>query len=268
MILEPRIPSDPQARRPAATSVASNRLRALFPIIPDEDLARLDFYTSGDLDSMWGLGQRPATMVIDMTTGFIEHETASTFVPTGLACARSIDELLRVTRAAGIPTIYTRGTPFRVESEAGGWLRGRGMEHLLSSNSDEHRTVIAALRPREGDPIVVKAKHSAFYGTQLQGMLNYMRVDSLIVTGVTTSGCIRATVNDAFALNYRVVIPIECVADRSQVSHQVELFDMAVKYADVLPLSQVVAGITEHARRAHAAAPCPLLPKSASRRSA
>lgn len=252
--MEPTSPSDPQAPRAAVTRVASNRLRALFPIIPDQDLARLDFYTSGDVDSMWGLGERPATLVIDMTTGFIEHETASTFVPAGRDCARSIDQLLSVTRAAGIPTIYTRGTPFRVESEAGGWLRGRGMNRLAGSNSEEHRAIIAALPPREGDPIVIKAKHSAFYGTQLNGMLNYMRVDSLIVTGVTTSGCIRATVNDAFALNYRVVIPIECVADRSQISHQVELFDMAVKYADVLPLSEILAGITDRAREAHAAA--------------
>ena len=231
----------------------STRLRSLFPLIPDEDLAQLEFYTRGQVDSMWGLGERPALLVVDMTTGFVEHETASTFVPAGRECARRIAELLEVTRGAGIPTFYSRGAQFGAEAEAGGWLRGRGLGAVESSNSEEHRVIIASLAPRAGDIVVVKAKHSAFFGTQLHAMLNYLRIDSLIVAGVTTSGCVRATVNDAFALNYRILIPVECVADRSQISHQVELFDMAVKYADVLPLADVMAGITGRARQPHPA---------------
>jgi maleamate amidohydrolase len=231
----------------------STRLRSLFPVIPDDDLARLEFYTSGQVDSMWGLGEQPAVLVVDMTNGFVERESSSTFVPAGRDCSLRIAELLRVTREIGIPTVYTRGSPFRTEPEAGGWLRGRGMGVLAKSNSEEDRLIIQALAPRPDDIVVVKAKHSAFFGTQLHAMLNYMRIDSLIVTGVTTSGCIRATVNDAFALNYRIVLPVECVADRSRISHQVELFDMAVKYADVLPLAEVVSAISEHARRPHPA---------------
>src|SRR5687767_8689430 len=97
------------------------RLRSLFPMIPDDDLARLEFYTSGHLDEMWGLGERPCVLVIDMTVGFVERETAPTFVPEGRECARRIGDLLEVTRRLGIPTFYTRGKPFSVEAEAGGW---------------------------------------------------------------------------------------------------------------------------------------------------
>ena len=247
----------PLPRTPAgeAGDHSTGRLRSMFPLIPDEDLRQLARYTYGQLDSTWGLGDRPAVLVIDMTTGFVDHEGASTFVPSGRECAVHIADLLRVTRDMGLPTIYTRGNPFRLEPEAGSWLRGRGMGVLATSNSEGDREIIRSLAPGDTDPVVIKAKHSAFYGTQLNGMLNYMQVDSLIVTGVTTSGCIRATVNDAFALNYRITVPVECVADRAQISHQVELFDMAVKYADVMPLADVLAALGERSRRDQAAAP-------------
>ena len=223
------------------------RLRALFPMIPEADLAQLEFYTSGHLDEMWGLGERPCVLVIDMTVGFVGRAEAPTIVPAGRECARRIGELLLVTRRLGMPTIYTRGKPFTVEAEAGGWLRGRGMKVSEAANSEPDREIVRSLAPQPGDAVIIKAKQSAFFGTQLHSMLNYMGVDSLIVTGVATSGCIRATVNDAFALNYRVTVPMECVADRSLISHDVELFDMAVKYADVLPLAdlkEILAGRT------------------------
>ncbi len=89
--------------------------------------------------------------------------------------------------------------------------------------------------------MVTKSKPSAFFGTPLASMLTYLGVDTLVVTGMVTSGCVRATVVDAFSHNYRVVVPIECVADRSATSHQVNLFDMDMKYADVLPLADVLA---------------------------
>jgi nicotinamidase-related amidase len=71
-------------------------------------------------------------------------------------------------------------------------------------------------------------------------MLNYLKATSLVITGMVTSGCVRATVMDAFSYNYRVFVPIECVADRSQISHEVTLFDLDLKYAYVLPLKDVV----------------------------
>jgi nicotinamidase-related amidase len=71
-------------------------------------------------------------------------------------------------------------------------------------------------------------------------MLAYHSIDTVIVTGMVTSGCVRATVIDAFSYNYRVIVPIECCADRGEISHQVNLFDMGMKYADVVPLEEVM----------------------------
>jgi nicotinamidase-related amidase len=176
-----------------------------------------------------------------MTTSFISNALSPAYVPTGRECASAIAELLETSRKAGLPTIFTRGTPFTHESEAGAWLRGRGMAVIEKGNLPGDHLIVEELQPQRDDLVISKAKPSGFFGTQLASILNYLKADSLIVTGVTTSGCVRATVNDGFNLNYPMVIPFECVADRSRISHEVELFDMAVKYADVVRLKELVA---------------------------
>lgn len=219
----------------------SDALGDLFPNIPEEDLRQLEFYTSGHLNERWGLGDRPAVLVIDMTTSFITNALSPAYVPTGRECADAISELLEASRSAGLPTIYTRGAPFLHEAEAGAWLRGRGMSVLEKGNLPGDHLIVPELKPKGDDFVVTKAKPSGFFGTQLASILNYIKADSLILTGVTTSGCVRATVNDGFNLNYPMVIPVECVADRSRISHEVELFDMAVKYADVVRLKELIS---------------------------
>ena len=100
---------------------------------------------------------------------------------------------------------------------------------------DEHGyEFVEEVAPREGDILVPKRHPSAFFGTALVSYLVDLRVDTLFVTGCTTSGCIRATVVDAFAYNFRVVVPHDAVYDRSPTVHAVNLFDMAQKYADVV----------------------------------
>jgi nicotinamidase-related amidase len=93
--------------------------------------------------------------------------------------------------------------------------------------------------PHPGDILLPKYHPSAFFGTPLASHLVNQGVDSLVVTGCTTSGCVRGTVVDAFSLNYRVVVPEECVYDRSSVSHAVNLFDIASKYADVVTSAEI-----------------------------
>jgi len=101
--------------------------------------------------------------------------------------------------------------------------------------------IVDELTPRAGETVVCKQlKPSAFSGTQLSSLLFFLQVDTLIVTGMTTSGCVRATVVDAFQLNLRVIVPHEACADRSQISHKVSLFDMHMKYADVVSLDAVI----------------------------
>lgn len=218
-------------------------LPELFPNIPPEDLKTLARYAGGNLDIRWGLGARPAVLVVDMTRAFITDEQSTAFVETGVSCAKSIATLLQATRALGWPTIYTRGEPLRTKAEAGAWLRGRDVDFLASVDEESDHDIVEEVAPEPDDMVISKAKPSAFFGTQLISILTYQRIDSLIVTGVTTSGCVRATVNDAFNFNYRTVLPVECVADRARISHEVELFDMGVKYADVMPLNELLGTI-------------------------
>jgi maleamate amidohydrolase len=122
--------------------------------------------------------------------------------------------LLEAARGAGIPVIYTR----RI--------------------GDQIPEIIA---PLEDEIVIAKDKPSAFFGTPLVSYLTALGIDTLIVAGTSTSGCVRATVVDAFSLNYAVVVVEDCVFDRGSVSHKVNLFDMQAKYADVLSLEQVTA---------------------------
>src|SRR5690606_33242276 len=135
--------------------------------------------------------------------------------------------LLDAARAADLPVLYTTSEPLALEPEVGGWLRGgSGPSMFPFDHPDRAHRIVDEVAPLDGEPVIRKPKPSAFFATQLQGMLTHLRVDSVIVTGMTTSGCVRATVNDAFMMNSRVTVRVECVADRSQLSHRVELFDM------------------------------------------
>jgi isochorismate hydrolase len=99
---------------------------------------------------------------------------------------------------------------------------------------------VAEVAPNPEDVLLPKKHPSAFFGTPLVSHLVDLGADMLVVTGCTTSGCVRGTVVDAFAYNFRVLVPQECVYDRSATSHAVNLFDMASKYADVAPIADVM----------------------------
>lgn len=212
--------------------------------IPEEDQAALRKMWSGDLPQPRPMGSRPVLVVVDMTEAFVRDRYPTGWAATGEPCASALAELADVARAADVPLIYTVTEPLGHTAQVGAWLRGRpGPSMFPFDSAGPHHDVVAELAPRDGDIVMVKPKPSAFYGTQLNGILNALRADTVIVTGMTTSGCVRATVNDAFMLNYHVVVPLECVADRSQLSHEVELFDMGAKYADVVPTADVVTAL-------------------------
>ena len=109
---------------------------------------------------------------------------------------------------------------------------------------------VEEVAPREGDILLPKKHPSAFFGTPLASYLINLGADTLVVTGCTTSGCVRGSVVDAFAYNFRVLVPQDAVYDRSQVSHAVNLFDMAEKYADVMPTDDAVAALNAVAAKA------------------
>jgi nicotinamidase-related amidase len=215
-------------------------------LIPEEDRKALERYREGKFGKI-GFGQKLALIVVDMTNAFIEDKYPTGFSKTGMKCVKAIRELLDVARKSRLPIIYTRANLAERTKKPpinGRWAEKTAAlpEHLLRQADVIHYE----LRPKEDDIIITKDKPSAFFGTQLVSILNYLGVDTLIVAGMVTSGCVRATVVDAFSYNYRVIIPEECVADRSQISHKVNLFDMDMKYADVLKLKEVL----KHLKRA------------------
>jgi nicotinamidase-related amidase len=212
--------------------------------IPDEDVAALRKMWSGELPEPRPLGTRPAVLVVDMTEGFVRDRYPTGWAATGEPCAAALAGLLEAARAVQAPVIYTVSEALRHPAQVGAWLRGRPGPGIFPYDREgPHHDVVPEVAPTGSDIVLVKAKPSAFFGTQLHAVLNALRVDSLVVTGMTTSGCVRATVNDAFMLNFHVVVPLECVADRSQLSHEVELFDMGAKYADVVNVGDLVTAL-------------------------
>ncbi len=210
--------------------------------IPAEDVDALRKMWAGDLPQPQPMGQRPALVVVDMTEAFVRDEYPTGWAATGEPCAAALAGLLDAARAAGTPVIYTVTEPLPHAAQVGAWLRGRpGPSMFPFDSAGPHHRVVPEVAPAPEDIVMAKPKPSAFFGTQLQAVLNALHADTLVVTGMTTSGCVRATVNDAFMLNYPVVVPLECVADRSQLSHEVELFDMGAKYADIVPTDDVLA---------------------------
>ena len=102
---------------------------------------------------------------------------------------------------------------------------------------------VDAICPQDGDILLPKKHPSAFFGTPLASYLIDLRADTLVVTGCTTSGCVRGSVVDAFAYNFKVIVPSDAVYDRSRVSHAVNLFDMASKYADVMTTEECLEAL-------------------------
>ena len=183
-----------------------------------------------------GLGQRPGLVLVDLIEGFTDPACA-----LGSNCPSVIDanvELLRTFRDLDLPVFFTT-VVYRRRKQARVFRRRIEALNLLEPGSRWVR-VDPALAPRPGEPVLEKQWASAFFGTDLARRLKDAEADSLVVTGLTTSGCVRATVVDGLQHDYRVVVPREAVGDRNQAAHEANLFDMDAKYGDVLSLDEVL----------------------------
>ncbi len=146
------------------------------------------------------------------------------------------ERLFKAARAVGIPVIYST-TEARTEANVG---KAYATSRQNKPKSDDVWQIKEEFAPQEGDLIVYKQRASAFYGTPLIAQLHQMGVQSLIVCGESTSGCVRASVVDAYSNGIHVTLAEECCFDRSELSHKVNLFDMHHKYADVMHVGEVV----------------------------
>jgi maleamate amidohydrolase len=182
-------------------------------------------------------GARPAVLVVDFSYGFTDPQ-----YPTGADMTEQVlatRRLLDAARSAGAPVLYTTVAYDGGQRAALPWLqKAPGLAALRPGTRLVE--IDARVAPADEDTVLVKTGASAFFGTPLAGILAGLRVDTLIVTGATTSGCVRASVVDAVQYGYPVLVPRECVADRAQGPHEANLFDMQQKYADVVGLDDVL----------------------------
>jgi len=190
-----------------------------------------------DLDrNVLGLGERPALLLVDMINGFTHDDC-----PLGTECPEVIDanqQLLQSFREKGLPVYFT--TVIHREDHGAHVFRAR-INDLEVLTHDSHWVEIdERVAMIEGEILIEKQWASAFFKTDLDQQLHDAGVDSLVVTGLTTSGCVRATVVDGLQHNFRVVVPREAVGDRNADAHEANLFDMHAKYADVEPLATVL----------------------------
>lgn len=186
-----------------------------------------------------GYGSRPVLLVVDMTYGFVDSAYPLGHSETGWPAAHAIAEVLGAARESGIPVIYTLARPGATPMECGRW-KGGGAAGDPRMREGRANDIVDPIAPRAGEPVIAKTFPSAFFGTNLISYLTHANADTVILTGMVTSGCVRSTAIDAFSYNYRVVIPEECVADRGQTSHKVALFDIHMKYGDVVPKADAI----------------------------
>jgi nicotinamidase-related amidase len=193
-----------------------------------------------------GIGRHPALLIIDVqyrTVGTVPRPFAEAIkeFPTscgeiGWAAVKNISHLLSFFRQNGWPVLYPHVSPKEKFDQ------GRLSDKVPAIMGVAARgyDFVAELAPRDGDVLLPKKHPSAFFGTPLASYLVGLGADTLVVTGCTTSGCVRGTVVDGFAYNFRCIVPHDCVYDRSAVSHAVNLFDMSEKYADVATSGEVI----------------------------
>lgn len=191
-------------------------------------------------------GTKPALIVIDMTRAFVDSRYPTGWSETGYPAAEANARLLAAAREAELPVFFTKAYPYTdykpTSAQRGKWKMGGRSEPDPSLPPGD--VIVDVLTPIGGEVVIDKgSKPSGFFGTQLASLLVAEGVDTCIVTGMTTSGCVRATVLDAFQYNFNVIIPHDACADRSQVSHAVSLFDLHMKYADVVSVTETIGYI-------------------------
>jgi maleamate amidohydrolase len=198
-------------------------------------------YQRSGIGSRVGFGSRPALLVVDFQRGFTDPTCA-----VGGELSKEIaatKTLLDLARQKKLPIAFTAVGFDASGIDGATWLRKMPGLAVLVENS-RWCEIDERVRPQAGEPVWIKRASSAFFGTPILPFLTAARVDTLIVTGCVTSGCIRATTVDAVSFGYRTIVPLECVGDRAEGPHKWNLFDIDAKYADVEPLATVLAQIT------------------------
>lgn len=217
-------------------SEGGNRMGAWRSLLPEAEQHQ---YEKGGFGLTVDPGDHPALLVVDMTPLMYDEKYA--MAPEGgardtvLACER----LVTYARANGWPVIWTGRSERRLPAHLGGLVWKTGT--VDNSDADVFEQPLVPL----GDELVVlKPKPSAFFESPLRSQLTFLGVDTLIICGMSTSGCVRATVVDAYSCNYRLFLVEEATADRSAFAHNANLLDINMKYASVVSFETLTSIIS------------------------
>jgi maleamate amidohydrolase len=222
-------------------------------VITADDEAR---YEAAGFGGPAGSGRRPALLIIDVQYRTVGDTPKPFFesvenYPTscgeaGWAAVEQIAQLLAAFRERSFPVLYPHVAP--KEAYDAGRLAAK-VPSIMDVPEQGYRFV-EAVAPQPGEILIPKRHPSAFFATALTSYLIDLGVDWLVVTGCTTSGCVRASVVDGFAYNFHITVPHDAVYDRSPTVHAVNLFDMAQKYADVTSTAEVLGVLQKDSRSA------------------
>jgi nicotinamidase-related amidase len=199
-----------------------------------------------------GFGKRPALLVIDVSYAFTGDDPEEPILESikrwrnscgaeSWVAIRHIRKLIDKAHERELPVIYTTGVRRADLWDSGGWRAKNTRSKEVPVSNRNGYDIVDEIAPSAKDLVITKQKPSGFFGTPMTGYLTQLGCDSVIVTGTTTSGCVRATAVDAFSYNYRVAMVEEGCFDRSQASHAMTLCDLGAKYADIVKAEEVLA---------------------------
>jgi len=192
------------------------------------------------------LGRRPVVLVVDVVRAFLGEQDLTPeqsrarwplSCGAGWAAVPRIEALLTAARATDAAVVYTTGD----DRALGGATRASVDRRTPRPDAQQ---IPPGLAPQPGEVVLPKSRPSAFFGTPLSALLVRLQADCVIVCGCTTSGCVRATVVDAYSMGWRVVLAEDGCFDRAQLSHDVSLFELNAKYATVVPVAELARALT------------------------
>ena len=201
----------------------------------DEQARRV--YEKAGLGQAVGRGERPAVLVVDFSCGFTDPECR-----LGAEMTTEVEgtkQLLDAARAKGLPVIFTTIGYEPSGKDGALWLKKVPAPADLELGG-RWVEIDPRLERREDETVLVKKGASAFFGTNLAAILVSQGIDSVVLCGATTSGCIRATAIDLLQNGFPTIVPRDCVGDRAQAPHEANLFDIQAKYADVVSLEEAL----------------------------
>jgi maleamate amidohydrolase len=212
-----------------------------------------EVFAASGAGSSRGMGTRPVLLVVDVTyafTGDVDEPILDSIAKWPDSCGPSawqaiprIQELLVGFRERALPVFYSMAAPPRADGFGGLPWRSSRRSSVEPVGGVDGSAIVADIAPTSSDVVIAKVAPSAFFGTHLTSYLTALGADTVVVCGATTSGCVRATVVDAFSHSLRVVLAEDATFDRGQVSHAIGLFDMDAKYADVMLSAEVLRNL-------------------------